>query len=487
MLSRVPPGELQPSKHNAQGVEYPVATAIGENSLHRRHSTCGLTSVSSELEVTTRATVAGYPPQPRGGDSYGELPILRYQYVARGVCVLFGSRWRLNRFQERTIVLRTGVEPSIAVYTGAGDAASFAETTYVLPLDTTCDLIDGRGVSNDVKVPRSTCIQLLIPAKTSGSSSNRLRIRFATAADANIWCSIIRETLRHAKWSRDTRPTKESNSTPGRSIRVVQHAPSSKRFVVKVLTTNPNSFERGDCRELHILRRLYSSWFAQDVSLVHGYRVVETPQELLLIMPQFPGSTLLQVLRQRRRRKQTLKDDEAWRFVDQLATLLQAAHQTGIVHCDLNLENVLITSDFTRTWLIDFGGAFDLLAGQNSTCQTQRMTGTPGYVAPERVQNPLIPPTPKADVFSLGVLLFQALSGQHPYLDAASEKRLLQLQDSLRLDWARAEALLEAESVSPELRQLISAMLATDPCARISLDEVLVITREALVARFGGL
>ncbi|KAE9089598.1 hypothetical protein PF010_g18928 [Phytophthora fragariae] len=473
MLSRVSAGDLRPDKRHAQGIESPVAVVPHAKALGRRHSACGLAPDRSSVSATgvtstTRTAVAGYADSVSDTDVSGsascsrpfdarrDLPILRAQYVARRVRVLSGSRWRLNRFQERTIVLRTGADPTLAVYaadTGAGFGVECPgvqpETTYALPLDTKCELTGGIA----------TGIELL------SSAAFRLRIRFATAADASIWCSIVREALAHARWTRDVRSVEQEHRSHGQRIRVMQHVDSSKRFVVKTLAT---SIERGDCRELQILRRLYTSWFTQDVDLVRGYRVVETSEEVLLIMPELPGTTLLQFLRQRRRRNgRKLNEEEAWRLLEKLVTLLLAVHRSGVVHCDLNLENVLVTPDISQAWIIDFGGAYSSLDGSS----TQVMTGTPGYVAPERVQDPLVPPTPQADAFSLGILLFQALTGQHPYLDAT--KRPLQLSDSLSLDWPRADALLIEQAVPSELRELVREMLVADPHTRISLDKLL--------------
>ncbi|EEY65366.1 uncharacterized protein PITG_17024 [Phytophthora infestans T30-4] len=125
-------------------------------------------------------------------------------------------------------------------------------------------------------------------------------------------------------------------------------------------------------------------------------------EEIVLVMPQLPGITLLQFLRQSRRDNgRRLSEEEGWRLLARLAEILQTVHQSGIVHCDLNLENVMVSLDLSRVWLIDFGAAYNLLDVQHN----QQMTGTPGFVAPERVLDPLVPPTPKTDVFSLAVNL----------------------------------------------------------------------------------
>ncbi|KAL3656803.1 hypothetical protein V7S43_018260 [Phytophthora oleae] len=400
MLSFVAPGDVASAKHN---VQCPAAVPTDQ---HRR---CSL-------------------QRTRSND---ELPVLRAQYVARGVRVLFGSRWRLNRFQERTIVLRTGANPVLVVRVEDADA------TYVLTLNTRCELAGSTGI------------------ELSGAAF-RARIRFATSADAKIWRSIIREALAHAQWKRDTRPVQSKL----RGVRVVQHVKSSQKFIVKKLN------ELGNCHELQLLRRLYSSW-ARD--LVRGYRVVEAAQETHLIMPQLPGVTLLQFLRQHRHKGKKLSGDEAWRLLDQLAIQLQAVHRSGVIHCDLNLENVLVTPDLSRVWLIDFGGAYDVQKAD------QQMTGTPGFVAPERVQDPLKAPTAKADVFSLGILLFQTLTGQHPYVGA---NKPLQLSDSLQLDWALAEQVLTNNCVATELQKLMQEMLHADPQARVSMDKVLATSRK---------
>ncbi|KAF4035254.1 Protein kinase domain [Phytophthora infestans] len=468
MLSRVPPVDHQSTKIRVQCAECLVAVTYNGKDPYCRHSASVSSILSSPAGSNTGnadPVVIGRASEAQGISRTGrELPILRSQYVARGVCVLFGSRLRLNRFQERTIVLRTGAKPTLAVYAENRTAAPFnasevqAETTYTLLLSTICDLIGSAG-SN-----RGNSIELSSPRTSAGLPDFRLRIRFATTADANIWCSTIRESLDHANWSRDVRPEKlEINRSQRQNVRIVQHVHSSERFVVKVLATNND--ERA-CHELQILHHLYNSCAARDLSLMAGSRVVETAEEIVLVMPQLPGITLLQFLRQSRRDNgRRLSEEEGWRLLARLAEILQTVHQSGIVHCDLNLENVMVSLDLSRVWLIDFGAAYNLLDVQHN----QQMTGTPGFVAPERVLDPLVPPTPKTDVFSLGIVLFQALTGKHPYTTATREKRPLLLLDSLCLDWSQAEIVMKESTISPQLCDIVGEMLKADPQARISM------------------
>ncbi|RLN48630.1 hypothetical protein BBJ28_00004715 [Nothophytophthora sp. Chile5] len=472
MLARVPPGDARVPKAASDGGEWP-------SSVRRRHSSAvppSLQIKQSQADDLVVTSARSWSSSARPAQTDGELPILYSQYVARNVRVLVGSRWRLQRFQERTIVLRTGAEPELSLY-AVNEAAALIEATepeatYILSLDAVCQLScsqssNRREMRQSVGAFQARGIELSSAAKPPNTPAFRLRLRFVTAADAAIWCTVLKDTLAHARWSREVQPQKRrSGSTLGRDVYSLKHGRSGQRFVVKTLAT---ASDTGDCHELQVLRRLHASASARDAGLIRGYRIVETPQAMLLVMPQFPGENLLQFLRKRRRCGQ-LTVEEVQTLVAQLAKLLQATHASGIVHCDLKLENVLVTSDLARVGLIDFGGAYDLLDSHN---QSQFMTGTPGYIAPERMLDPLTPPTPQADVFSLGVLLFQALTGQHPFVKAAQEQRALVLRDSLHLVWTSAEPLLTARAVGAELRELVGGMLAADPRARISLDQVL--------------
>lgn len=427
-----------------------------------------------------------------------DLPILRYKYVARNVHVLVGSRWRLQHFQERTVELRTGNAPCLLIYAiASGDEREIVgHDTQILPLDTTCELTSSRTSS------------VMNGLKLSSNKEHRafcVRIRFATTADAVIWCKIVQDALRHARWRRHLVPAASLSSsisttsaysgsgtcstssfTPVHSSKVTLfvHLATRKQFVVKSLGRSDV-----DCNEIQILKKLWSAPSASARDLVPGYRVVETANEVRVIMPKLPGETLLHFL-QRRPKPCTLTEREAQLLVSGLCQRLQAIHAAGIVHCDLKLENIMLT-DVVNTRIIDFGGAFDLMgvtdlvkgddrsASRSGLATSFRsndavaMVGTPGYIAPERILRPTDPPSPRADVFSLGVVLFQLLAGQHPFTEAARKQRPLKLRDSLALDWTKAQTLLIMRGVSVEARQLLRRMLERDPSARITVDDII--------------
>ena len=110
---------------------------------------------------------------------------------------------------------------------------------------------------------------------------------------------------------------------------------------------------------------------------------------------------------------------KALEWAVQLALGLAAAHDRGIVHRDLKPENVFLTRD-GRIKILDFGVArrdrVDGDVDSNLTTKTEhgRFIGTPAYASPEQVVGE--PATPRSDLFSFGVVLYELLTGTHPFL-----------------------------------------------------------------------
>jgi serine/threonine-protein kinase len=127
---------------------------------------------------------------------------------------------------------------------------------------------------------------------------------------------------------------------------------------------------------------------------------------------------------------------EAARLVETLAGAVQAAHQRGVIHRDLKPANVLLTAEGTPK-ITDFGLAkkLDEAAGQT---QSGAILGTPSYMAPEQAGGRTKDLGPATDVYALGAILYELLTGRPPFKAANS-------LDTLRL-------VLEQEPVRP--RQL---------------------------------
>ena len=105
-----------------------------------------------------------------------------------------------------------------------------------------------------------------------------------------------------------------------------------------------------------------------------------------------------------------LAPERAAAILDQTAAALAAAHRQGVVHRDVKPGNVLL-DDEGNAYLTDFGVALD--AGAPERTSGTMMRGTPAYLSPEQIR--LETATPQSDVYALGVVLYEMLTGEHPF------------------------------------------------------------------------
>jgi len=146
---------------------------------------------------------------------------------------------------------------------------------------------------------------------------------------------------------------------------------------------------------------------------------------------------------------------EAARVVAAVADALQAAHAAGVVHRDVKPGNVFLTSA-GGVKVLDFGIA--AAAGQTDLT-TGDLLGTAAYLAPERALGR--PATPAADLYSLGVVLYELLAGRRPF-QGGSDVELAMAQVNAR----PAPLALVAPATPPALAAACEHALAKDPAAR---------------------
>ena len=141
-----------------------------------------------------------------------------------------------------------------------------------------------------------------------------------------------------------------------------------------------------------------------------------------------------------------LAPQEALAIVPQICEALQYAHDHGVVHRDIKPENVLLDKE-GRVKIADFGIA--KLVGRDAKNLTLtgagQIVGTPQYMAPEQIEHPL-QVDHRADIYSLGVVFYQMLTGELPIGRFAPPSKKVQID--VRLD----EVVLRALEKEPELR-----------------------------------
>ena len=160
------------------------------------------------------------------------------------------------------------------------------------------------------------------------------------------------------------------------------------------------------------------------------YEIGSTPDEqLFMVMGYYEGASLKEKVE-----GGPLPIDEALSCVMQIADGLREAHAVGIVHRDIKPANVMLTKH-GRAKIVDFGIAKLLggTGGRTQATQTGTMLGTVAYMAPEQIQGQSA--DQQTDVWALGAVLFELLTGRPPF-DGENQ-------------WAILNAIKETDPVAP--------------------------------------
>ncbi|MEM9195277.1 MAG: serine/threonine-protein kinase, partial [Myxococcota bacterium] len=202
-----------------------------------------------------------------------------------------------------------------------------------------------------------------------------------------------------------------------------------------------------------------------------------------MVMEYVRGPTLKMLLGRLRRKRIPFPRPEALGIAMHIAEALHYAHRLrdeigrprGIVHRDLNPSNVILSYDGAAK-LIDFGIA--KASSKVHETRTGVIKGTFGYTAPEQLTGK--PVDPRADIFCLGVLLYESCCNRHPF-EASDEPDLL--QRILNADYRRPSEV--DSSIPSELDALISKCMAPKPEQRPKSMEAVIEGLSAFMARAG--
>jgi WD40 repeat protein/serine/threonine protein kinase len=189
-------------------------------------------------------------------------------------------------------------------------------------------------------------------------------------------------------------------------------------------------------------------------NIVPIYAIGEDAGYPFFVMQFIEGESL----ERRLERQGRLPVDEAIDLLEQCLAGLEAVHQAGLVHRDLKPGNILLERSSGRALLADFGLVKKNVEAGNLTTAGM-VLGTPDYLAPEQARAQMV--DRRADLYALGVVAYQMLSGRLPFEAETPSRMIAQHAQVTALPLAQA-----APAIARPLATLVDRLLARDPAQR---------------------
>lgn len=185
-------------------------------------------------------------------------------------------------------------------------------------------------------------------------------------------------------------------------------------------------------------------------NIVPIYAVGEAAGTVYFVMAYVDGESV----RTRLHRDGPIAPEEVARLLRDVGSGLAHAHAVGVLHRDVSLDNILVERGTDRALLADFG-----IAAEIDAAGTSALIGTPAYLAPELIQGE--PPSPRSDLYALGIAAWAMLTGRLPFPDADPAQVLLQQVT------APIPPLRDAAAGTPRrIRDAVERALCKDPADR---------------------
>ena len=195
----------------------------------------------------------------------------------------------------------------------------------------------------------------------------------------------------------------------------------------------------------------------------HG--VFESANSIYMLMEYVKGEPIFDIMDFRR-----FKEIKRARILDQLATAIEAMHKNNVVHRDFKPENILLTPQGTIK-VIDYGLS---LITEGPSIQVSR-AGSPGFLAPELLQTKNVVTgqyCSKTDIYSLGIIHYCMITGDHPFM-ADTSSGVLNLNLHSKIDLNNQHVTY----ASQEEQDLLASMLADTKEARINIEDLVLEAR----------
>ena len=188
-----------------------------------------------------------------------------------------------------------------------------------------------------------------------------------------------------------------------------------------------------------------------NIVTVHDFGLDQ--DRLFIVMEHVPGTDLKAMIQE----NGPLPIPQASRLFVQACAGIGYAHRAGLVHCDIKPHNMLVTPDL-RVKVTDFGIARAMASVKHDE-QTNAIWGSPAYFSPEQAAGRA--PSPASDVYSLGVVFYEMLTGELPFMDSTPQD----LAHLHRYEPAPSPRHINPE-ISPALEEIILKVLAKEASSR---------------------
>jgi serine/threonine-protein kinase len=240
------------------------------------------------------------------------------------------------------------------------------------------------------------------------------------------------------------------------SVFLVEDRAISDELILKVLSPHLSADESMTLRfvkELKLTRRISH----ENVIRIHDF--LDIGRAKAISMEYFPSEDLGALLAKEGR----LAPARALALSRQICRGLVAAHAQGVIHRDVKPANVLVGAN-DHVKIVDFGLAAAMREAENRLTRTGHLVGTPHYMAPELIRGEEI--DGRADLYSLGILMYEMLSGEPPY-DGDNPMNIL----FRHLDGDARPLGQFVPGLPPELEWVVQHAMQLDPSVRPATAE----------------
>ncbi len=229
-----------------------------------------------------------------------------------------------------------------------------------------------------------------------------------------------------------------------------------RKVAIKVLPSNTSADREANMR---LLREARSAAKLDHPNICTIHEIAESDGRRFIVMQYVEGDNLAQ-----RIKAGGLDRKESIRLAAQIAEALAEAHSAGIIHRDIKPANVIITSK-GQAKVLDFGLAKQVLpsrsvddrsATSHFLSRTGEVIGTVPYMSPEQVKGEKL--DERTDIFSLGAMLYELLTGRQPFHRESNAETIAALLNSDP----------PTDELSPKMRQIVARCLAKDRTQRYS-------------------